>query len=79
MVNIGNAKSVVRNLYGSACIGANLFIRATTYPHQVTTNYPPSKERKVRYEKFAIEGKGVFIRDRYTGQLYDLITRKIVE
>jgi len=46
---------------------------------QVPPNYPSSKERKVRYEKFAIEGKGVFIRDRYTGQLYDLITRKIVE
>ena len=46
---------------------------------QVPPNYPPSKERKVRYEKIAIEGKGVFIRDRYTGHLYDLITRKIVE
>ena len=48
---------------------------------QVPTKYPPSTdqvERKVRYVKVVIEGRGVFIRDGYTGEIYDLLTRRVV-
>jgi hypothetical protein len=57
------------------------FLESTDYDtdqvtDQVTPNYPPSKERKVRYEKIVIEGRGVFIRDGWTGQIYDIVTRR---
>jgi hypothetical protein len=39
----------------------------------------PSAEYVPRYTKVVIEGRGVFIRDNHSGELYDLITRKIVE
>lgn len=41
-------------------------------------NDPLIKKSKIRYKKIVIEGKGIFIKDEYTGMLYDIITRKIV-
>jgi len=39
----------------------------------------PSTEYVPRYTKVVIEGRGVFIRDNHSGQLYDVVTRKVVE
>ena len=36
-------------------------------------------EKKPRYTKLVIEGRGVFIRDNQTGQVYDLQTRRVME
>jgi hypothetical protein len=39
----------------------------------------PSAEYVPRYTKVVIEGRGVFIRDGWTGLLYDLRTKRVVE
>jgi hypothetical protein len=35
-----------------------------------------ANEYRPRYTKVVIEGRGVFIRDGWTGAIYDLITRE---
>lgn len=38
-----------------------------------------TQEYQPRYRKIVIQGKGFFIQDTYTGELYDIMTRKIVD
>jgi hypothetical protein len=48
-------------------------------PPQPVSAPPQPVSAPPRYTKVVIEGRGVFIRDNHSGELYDLITRKIVE
>lgn len=57
--------------------GYPTFLELEDSPNDIPSN-PLIKEPKVRYRKIVIESKGMFIRDEYTGVLYDIITRKIV-
>jgi hypothetical protein len=44
-------------------------------PNEDSLNEDTSTHRP-RYTKVVIEGRGVFIRDEWTGAIYDLITRE---
>jgi hypothetical protein len=48
-------------------------------PPQPVSTPPQPVSTPPRYTKVVIEGRGVFIRDNHSGELYDLITRKIIE